>query len=200
MPRLHKYRNRNACYVLTAIRGAVITYQLTPEGEKKLATAGIGWGQQFHRALLLDLYRSGDAYTGGSGADDPLASQMEMDFANDPDPETAFPACDVCKSVNDLNLTLTGSAIDLVAQLQCAACRALPAARPDTSIPVALVSRPILSRLFQMKPVTQKGKNVTQFEELLRAEFEFKWEAHRKRRGESQSSLFNPGPSDGLNL
>ena len=29
MPRLHKYRNRNACYVLTAIRGAVITYQLT---------------------------------------------------------------------------------------------------------------------------------------------------------------------------
>ena len=200
MPRLHKYRNRNACYVLTAIRGAVITYQLTPEGEKKLATAGIGCGQQFHRALLLDLYRSGDAYTGGSGAEDPLASQMEMDFANDPDPETAFPACDICRSVNDLHLTLTGSAIDLVAQLQCAACRALPAARPDTSIPVALVSRPILSRLFQMKPVTQKGKNVTQFEELLRTEFESKWEAHRKRRGASQTSLFNTGPSDGLNL
>ena len=200
MPRLHKYRNRNACYVLTAIRSAVITYQLTPEGEKKLATAGIACGQRFERALLLDLYRSGDAYTGGSGVDDPLASQMEMDFANDPDPETAFPACDVCKSVNDLHLTLTGSAIDLVAQLQCAACRAVPAARPDTSIPVALVSRPILSRLFQMKPVTQKGKNVTQFEELLRAEFESKWEALRKRRSAAQTSLFNPAPSDGLNL
>lgn len=200
MPRLHKYRNRNACYVLTAIRGAVITYQLTPEGEKKLATAGIACGQQFHRALLLDLYRSGDAYTGGSGADDPLASQMEMDFANDPDPETAFPACDVCKSVNDLNLTLTGSAIDLVAQLQCAACRALPAARPDTSIPVALLSRPLLSRLFQMKPVTQKGKNVTQFEELLRAEFESKWEAHRKRRGAAQTSLFTAKSGGELGL
>lgn len=200
MPRLHKYRNRNACYVLTAIRGAVITYQLTPEGEKKLATAGIGCGQQFHRALLLDLYRSGDAYTGGSGAEDPLASQMEMDFANDPDPETAFPACDVCKSVNDLHLTLTGSAIDLVAQLQCAACRALPAARPDTSIPVALVSRPILSRLFQMKPVTQKGKNVTQFEDLLRAEFESKWEAHRKRRGAAQTSLFTTKSGGELGL
>jgi hypothetical protein len=61
MPRLHKYRNRNACYVLTAIGGSVITYQLTPEGEKKLATAGIVCGQQFHRALLLDLYRNGDA-------------------------------------------------------------------------------------------------------------------------------------------
>src|SRR5712671_6033424 len=137
MPRLHKYRERNACYVLTAIRGAVITYQLTPDGERKLAAAGITAGQQFHRALLLDLYRTGDAFTRGSGVDDPAlaaAGQLEMDFANDPDPETAFPACDVCKSVNDLHLTLTGRAEDLIAQLQCAVCRALPAARPDTSI------------------------------------------------------------------
>ena len=35
MPRLHKYRERNACYVLTAIRGNVINYQLTPDGERK---------------------------------------------------------------------------------------------------------------------------------------------------------------------
>lgn len=40
MPRLHKYRDRNACYVLTAIRGAVVTYQLTSDGERKLTTAG----------------------------------------------------------------------------------------------------------------------------------------------------------------
>ena len=67
MPRLHKYRNRDASYVLTAIRGAIITYQLTPEGERKLTAAGIVSGQQFHRALLLDLYRTGNAYTGGGG-------------------------------------------------------------------------------------------------------------------------------------
>jgi hypothetical protein len=201
MPRLHKYRERNACYVLTAIRGAVVTFQLSAEGEKKLAAARIGLGEQFPRALLLDLYRTGDAYTGGSGAsslDLDSAGQLEMDFANDPDPETAFPACDVCKSVNDLHLTLTGSAENLVAQLQCATCRAVPAARPDTSIPVALLSRPILSRLFQMKPVKQKGKNVAQFEELLRTEFESKWEALRKRRGVSQSTLFNTSAPGGL--
>jgi len=201
MPRLHKYRNRNACYVLTAIRGAVVTYQLTPEGERKLTTAGIACGQQFHRALLLDLYRTGDAYTGGSGVDDPaLAGQMEMDFPNDPDPETAFPSCEICRSVNELHLTLTGGEGNLVAQLQCATCRALPAARPDTSIPVALLTRPMLSRLFQMKPVTRKAKNVTQFEELLWAEFESKWEALRKGRGVAQASLFDAGPSDGLKL
>ena len=203
MPRLHKYRERNACYVLTAIRGNVITYQLTPDGERKLTAAGIAPGQQFQRALLLDLYRTGDAFTHGTGVDDPAqaaAGQLEMDFANDPDPETAFPACDVCRSVNDLHLTLTGSTIDLVAQLQCAACRAVPAARPDTSIPVVLLSRPILSRLFQMNPVTQKGKNVAQFEELLRTEFESKWEALRKRRSSTQTSLFDSGPSGGLEL
>lgn len=40
MPRLHNYRERCACYVLTAIRGAVITYQLTPDGERKVTAAG----------------------------------------------------------------------------------------------------------------------------------------------------------------
>src|SRR5205814_1519468 len=147
--------------------------------------------------------RTGDAFTRGTGVDDPAlaaASQMEMDFANDPDPETAFPACDVCKSVNDLHLTFTGRAENLIAQLQCAVCRALPTARPDTSIPVALLSRPILSRLLQMKPVTGKGKNVKQFEALLHAEFESKWEALRKRHAASQTSLFKSGPTDQLPL
>ena len=41
IPRLHKYRERNACYVLTAIRGAVISYQLTPNGERKLIAAAL---------------------------------------------------------------------------------------------------------------------------------------------------------------
>jgi hypothetical protein len=200
MPRLLKYRNRNACYVLTAIGGEVITYRLTADGEKKLTVGGIAPGQQFERALLLDLYRSGDACTGGSGVDDPLVSQMEMDFANDPDPETAFPACDVCKSVNDLHLTIWGKPEDLVAQLQCAACRALPGDHSDTSIPVALLSRPLLSRLFQMKSLTAKGGYVKQFEELLRAEFESKWENLRKRRGVAQTSLFTTRTTDGLGL
>jgi hypothetical protein len=203
MPKLHKYRDRNACYVLTAIRGAVVTFQLTADGEKKLAAAHIGPGEKFPRALLLDLYRTGDAFTGGSGAATlPLdsAGQLEMDFANDPDPETAFPACDVCRSVNDLYLTITGKPEELVAQLQCATCRALPGARPDTSIPLGLLSRPILSRLFQLKPVAAKASNVKQFEELLRAEFESKWETLRKSHRPSQQSLLDTRPSDGLDL
>ena len=203
MPRLHKYRDRDPSFVLTAIRGAVVTFQLTTDGEKKLAAARIGPGEKFPRALLLDLYRRGDAFTGGSGPASlalDSAGQLEMDFANDPDPETAFPACDVCRSVNDLYLTIGGNPDDLVAQLQCATCRALPTARPDTSIPLALLSRPLLSRLFQIKSVAAKAPNVKQFEELLRAEFESKWAALRKQRGTSQTSLFDITPAAGFNL
>jgi hypothetical protein len=203
MPRLQKYRDRNACYVLTAIRGAVVTFQLTPEGEKKLTASGIACGQKFPRALLLDLYRTGDAYTGGSGAANlalDSAGQLEMDFANDPDPETAFPACDVCKSVNDLHLTITGKPEDLIAQLQCATCRASPGARSDTSVPVGLLSRPVLSRLFQLKPVAAKNSNVKQFEELVHAEFATKWEAMRKQRSLAQTPLLELPVKDELNF
>jgi hypothetical protein len=51
-----------------------------------------------------------------------------------------------------------------------------------------------------LKSVTAKGTNVKQFEELLRAEFESKWETLRKRRSISQETLFDVGPSDGLNF
>jgi len=57
--------------------------------------AGIAPGEMFPGALLLDLYRAGDAFTHGSGVDDPAlpgTGQLEMDFPSDPDPETAFPA------------------------------------------------------------------------------------------------------------
>lgn len=203
MPRLHKYRDRNSCYVLTAIRGAVVTFQLTADGEKKLTAARIAPGQQFPRAILLDLYRTGDAFTGGSAAASlalDSAGQLEMDFANDPDPETAFPACDVCGGVNDLYLTIRGKPEDLVAQLQCAACRNLPGTPSDSCIPLGVLARPVLSRLFQVKTVAARSAGVKQFEELLRSEFESKWEALSKRLGHAQKSLFDPGADDGLKL
>lgn len=190
-------------YALTAIRGAVITYQLTPTGERKLTAAGIAPDQPFQRALLLDLYRTGDAFTHGSGVDDPsvaAAGQLELDFANDPDPETAFPACDDCRSVDDLHLTVVGSADQLVAKLQCAACRSKAVATLDTSIPTSLLSLPLLTRLFHLKTIHQKHKNVAQFEELLHAELESRWEALRRSRSPTQTSLFDSDLGDQLHL
>jgi hypothetical protein len=203
MPRLHQYRNRNACYVLTSINGSVVTFQLTAEGERKLIAAGITSGQQFQRALLLDLYRKGDAYTGGSGVGEPMPeslNQRELDFARDPDPETSFPSCEDCAAVEDLHLTITREQGALAAKLQCATCRDKASAKIDTCIPLRLVSLPLLGRVFDVKDVKTKHDSVTRFENLLRAEFESKWEQVRKLRGTSQESLFGSGSRDELNL
>jgi hypothetical protein len=203
MPKLHQYHNRKACYVLTSINDKVVTFQLTPEGERKLSAAGIKPQDRFQRALLLDLYRSGDAYTGGSGVGEQLpqsVNQLELDFAQDPDPETSFPSCEDCAGVEDLHLTITQEQGALAAKLQCATCRDKASAKIDTCIPLRLVSLPLLGRLFDVKDVKTKHDNVTRFENLLRTEFESKWEQVRKLRGTSQESLFGSGSRDELNL
>jgi hypothetical protein len=93
MPKLRQYRNRDNCYVLTSINGSVITFQLTAQGERKLREADIPPDQNFPRGLLLDLCRTGDAYTGGSGISEAISDlgQLQLDFPQDPDPETLFP-------------------------------------------------------------------------------------------------------------
>jgi hypothetical protein len=201
MPRLHKYVSRDAHYVLTSINGQIITYQLTPGGESKLAAAGIVAGQNFERAMLLDLYRTGDAFApGGEFAEAVRANQLEIDFASDPHPESAFPTCDDCRSVADLHLTLIGTAITLAARLLCSACRAIPTNLADTSVPVSLLTRPLLSRLFEMKSVGTKANNVLRYEALLEAAFSLRWDAVRNRRSKTQAALFSEGELGRLDL
>ena len=67
MPVLHKYKNKNEYYILTSIGSNIITFHLTPEGQNKILNAGIKPEQPFGRAILLDLYRSGEVFTFGSG-------------------------------------------------------------------------------------------------------------------------------------
>ena len=108
MPVLHKYKDRDGYYILTSIKGLVVTFQLTPEGLEKLITYGIEIGKKFPRALLLDLYRTGDAFTYGTGVEETIpkidARQLELDFSDDPEPESMFPSCANCASLNDLHL------------------------------------------------------------------------------------------------
>ncbi|WP_396208189.1 hypothetical protein [Gemmatimonas sp.] len=201
MPRLHKYVSRDAHYVLTSIDGSVVTYQLTATGEQRLAGAGIVAGQRFERALLLDLYRTGDAYAKGHEFPEAvLANQLALDFAGDPNPESAFPVCDACRSPSDLHLTLRGEATGFTAELLCPVCRAKPAQHADTSIPVALLSRTLLSSLYASKPVAAKAANVQRHESLLDAAFTQRWDAVRAQRTTVQSQLFGDGDLGGLGL
>ena len=68
--------------MLTSIRGRVVTFQLTHQGEVKLKEAGIAAEQNFPRALLLDLWLTGDALEAGVG--EPIIdslNQLALDFA-----------------------------------------------------------------------------------------------------------------------
>ena len=126
MPVLHKYTGKSGYYVLTSIQGSIITFQLTSDGEGKLKDAGIQPDQTFARALLLDLIRSGDAYTYGTGPGTIYPErdilQLRFDFVDDPEPESMFPSCHDCSSLNDLHLVEIKGDVSQVSIL-CPKCR-----------------------------------------------------------------------------
>lgn len=198
MPVLHQYKDNEEYYVKTAIGGAIITFQLTSEGRQRLKSAGIDPGDKFGRALLLDIYRSGDAYTHGTGAGSTVEEidegQMTFDFSNDPEPESLFPTCGECLSLNDLHLVEVKAA-ESTATILCAACRAKNSTAIDTSIPLPLASRSVLNRLLTMKNIHNLHKSVMTYQNLLDAQFVNRWEAvARSKKQVQQTALFDsPG-------
>ena len=199
MPRLRRYRNRAAHYVLTSIGGAMVTYQLTPDGAEKLKRVGIDPDHQFPRALLLALIRSGDAFTGGTGAGEATTDpgQLAFDLADDPDPETTLPVCGECRKAEELHLVLSGPRASLIAKLLCPACRD-QVNTLDTSMPLALVSLPVLLRLGELKGISDKHESVNRYEKLLRTEYSLKWEEIKKKLAAKQGYLFNAKSGDDL--
>jgi hypothetical protein len=198
MPVLHRYKDRDEHYVLTSIKGDIVTFQLTTEGQKKLRSAGIIVGKTFERGLLLDLYRSGDAYTHGTRPGKGIFKvdtlQMELDFSHDPEPESMFPACCKCSSMGDLHFVEEIKGKDHWAIILCARCRSSESEKIDTSIPLPLVTRGILTRLLEMKNIKRIDSSVSAYRELLDKEFQSKWDALAKikKSGKGkQKSLFD---------
>lgn len=194
MPVLHRYKKGNLYYVFTEINGKIITFKLTGDGETKLKSAGILPGKTFGRAILLDLYRSGDAYTYGKGLD-PLGEkvephQLEFDFLKDPEPESLFPLCAICSSPDDLHLVEVKDQ-NHYASLLCTDCRMNQRGSIDTSIPLSLVTRPTLKRLLEMKRIEKRDSSVSNYQSLLDKEFKDNWDALTKRKRGKQEKLFN---------
>jgi hypothetical protein len=184
MPVLHKYRGRDEYYVLTKINDNIITFQITEEGRKKLNTAEIIPGQKFERALLLDLCRSGNAFTRATSLDEIEGDvQLEFDFKADSDSEKMFPSCAECASLDDLHLVeINGKGRH--ASILCIACRSKNIAAIDTSIPLIMVTRGILNRILAIKAIKKVGPSVKIYKNFLDAEFESKWDKYRKGKPE----------------
>jgi len=197
MPVLHKYKDREKYYVLTSISGKIVTFQLTAEGHGKLLKSGIKNEERFGRALLFDLYRTGDAFTHGAGPgklEGTDKRQLALDFADDPEPESIFPSCSVCNSINDLHLVEVKDK-DHFAGIYCSECRKIRSATINTSIPLPLINRGLLSRVLEMNNIQKTDKSLTEYRKLLDTEFINRWEEIAKtntsKQAKKQDQLFN---------
>jgi len=203
MPVLHKYKDKEKYYVLTSISGKIVTFQLTTEGHLKLLKSGIKNEERFGRALLFDLYRTGDAFTHGAepskieGTD---KRQFALDFADDPEPESIFPSCPVCSSINDLHLVEVNDK-EHFAGLYCRECRKIRSSTINTSIPLPLINRGLLSRVLEMNNIQKADASMTAYQNLLDIEFANRREEIAKTKTSEQSKkqdqLFNSEDDQG---
>lgn len=201
MPVLHKYKSNDSYYVLTSINKIVITFQLTDQGLQKLRHAGFSDGDGFGRGLLLDLYRTGDAFTYGSGVKnaDTLSAkeQLALDFTDDPTPESIFPSCSMCSSLSDLHLVELKEKETVYLSILCSDCRSGKSSAIDSSIPLPLVSRAVLGAFARIKDIHIFDASVDAYRKVLDQEFSDKWNAHLKAKTVKQGLLMPPDDPQG---
>jgi hypothetical protein len=197
MPVLHMRRNKSGHFIYTRIRDNIITFQLTSKGAQSLLKAGIKEGDRFRRRLLYQLYLSGDAYTHGTGPGQIVPrkiGQMELDFANDPEPETLFPRCSMCGSLVELHLVEVREGNRHFFSLACQPCRTLQAKAIDSSLPIPIVTRGIFDRLLEMIKPKEVDSAALDFKGLLDKAFHEKWanlyEQRMRRTKGHQEALF----------
>ena len=193
MPVLHKYKDKEKYYVLTSINSSIVTFQLTNEGHEKLLKSGIKNKERFGRVLLFDLYRTGDAFTHGAGlgkVEGADKRQIVLDFADDPEPESIFPSCSVCNSINDLHLVEVKDK-EHFAGIYCSDCRKIRSATINTSIPLPLINRGLLSRVLEMNNIQKTDKSLTEYRKLLDTEFVNRWEEIAKTKSVKKSITRN---------
>lgn len=194
MPTLRQYKNSDNVYILTKINGAIITFQTTNTGKQRLLDSGIGPGEQFGRALLLELCNSGDAFTFSASPDIDLSgwTQITLDFTNDPDPEELFSTCAACSSPYGLHLVEVIEPGNRYLSVRCQECRDKDIAKIGMCIPTPLLTRQVFNRMMEMSGAIELDQAAANFKSLLEREFIQKWD--KIKRGKTkvvQDSLFS---------
>jgi len=194
MPVLHTYRSKEGYYVLAGVTGRIVTYRLSSEGARRLQDNSINDGDKFSWAMLLELIREGDAYTGNAGADDEDLSgwtQLGLLFnipEHEPTQAEPVPLC-ACGSMEGLHIA------ELVATkmafLLCNECRKTKCDQIDASVPIYMVNTPLaLDHLLERSGLTPDD-SVTAYRKLLDTNHAAKWESRVRPRVKTvQTGLF----------
>jgi len=97
-------------------------------------------------------------------------------------------------SINDLHLVEVKDK-DHFAGIYCSDCRKIRSSTINTSIPLPLINRGLLSRVLEMNNIQKIDKSLTEYRKLLDTEFINRWEEIAKtntsKQAKKQDKLFN---------
>ncbi|MEI8349873.1 MAG: hypothetical protein WCI77_06945 [Candidatus Omnitrophota bacterium] len=191
MPVLHKYSERLGYYVLANIKGNIVTFQTTEAGVSRLKEAGYKSEQKFPLQILVDLVRSGDVFTYGSGAvkvSDPKQLKFE-DLAPAPEVEKLFPQCDKCGSFDDLRLIVVGPSKEKESKMLCEVCALKLDLKVQANIPVSILTHTSLNLLIEQQSLNIEDKSIKALKDWFAAEMSKFWKEHSKKRKSQQTSF-----------
>jgi len=200
MPVLHTYADRPGAYVKSSLKGLVATFQVTRAGHEQLLRGGVTEGNKFPLSLLVDLLRSGEAYTGGSGLQGqaPATSpdQLELDFPEDAAAEALLPACEVTGTFEALHLTVVEVDDSSTARVLGTQARKSLDGRLTLSIPLPVLSLGGLRRLQDMGEIPSDSPAVERLRRYYQEDLTAHWERHRRKPKPSQAVLDVLEPSE----
>jgi hypothetical protein len=183
MPVLHRYRNGKGSYVLAHVKGRVVTFQLAATGESKLRDVGVNEHEPFPLMLLVPLLRSGEAYTGGQGAEAPARGgieQFELPLALEAETESLIPVCAETGVMHDLHLVVTRDAAGDTVRLLGAEARWKVREPVMLSMPVGLLSLEMLAQLEAARKLPPHSQAVRAVRRWLQADASPEWEKFRR--------------------
>lgn len=174
------------------IKETLVTFHLTPLGQKRLLDAGIVPGRKFPLALLADLARQGHAWTSRSAAEKTglhWVPQLDLNLEGDEEAEGLFLACTDCGSYDDLHLLAWESQGTHAAALHCPSCRTAMPERFTLNLPLPLISLAALAQLEAQDKINAADPVVIRLREALAADLSATWEAYRQQRTRRQTSF-----------
>lgn len=203
MPVLRKYKNRDDYYILTSLNGAIVTFQLTSDGFYQLEQSGVSEGIKFNRALLLELFKTGDVFTRAAASDIDLSGwvQTTLDFSDDPEPESSIPVCASCGSPYALHLVSCHEPDkDAYLSIRCGECCISQRPTIGICLPLPALTRPLFKRLLGLCAVAELDPSVQSYQKLLEHSFMEKLKRGKAPVRPVQSDLFQKAEPEQVTL
>lgn len=171
MPLFQHARSKQGALALTKDKDRILAYLLTPAAVSKLREGGVRHGRKFPAAILASLIRSGDAHSPR------LADHAgQITLWSDDDTEQQLPRCEITGSTADLHLVVYGEGIGTVVKLLSPEPRFLLQKVTKLSVPIWLLSTPILDQLQATGVLPATGTASTTLRAWFRTNYDAAWE------------------------